>query len=158
MSVFFGWAGSVCAVAAGCTLVHMLVGKAGMGKVFRLLSTALLICVALLPLKGVLEEFDIPTFSPEENVGSDMEETALRQLESLTESVILTEVNQALAAYQLSAEKAEVTMDISEDGSISITDVLLYIPNGNTLHRSWVAQIAGARLGMEVAVEYVNGG
>ncbi len=158
MSGFLGWAGTVCAAAAGCTLVHILVGSKGIGKVFRLLTAALLICVTLTPLQGLLEDFRLPQMSLDSDAENTMEQTAVRQLEMLTERILLEEVNTALAAYDLAAEKAEVSMDISEDGSISIKGVCLYIPAGNTLHRSWVAQIAGARLGMAVSVEYMNGG
>lgn len=158
MNSFLGWAGAVCTAAAGCALVHIPVGKTGVGKVFRLVTAALLICVTLSPLKDLLADFELPSFSEGETAGNVVEETAIQQLERATETAILTEVNKALASHQLKAEKAEVSMDILEDGSISITDVLLYIPKGNALHRSWAAQIASTRLAMPVRVEFLNGG
>lgn len=157
MNGFLAWAGAACAVAAVCTLIHTLVGKTGTGKVFRLLTSAVVICVMLSPLVSVVQDFSLPQIqlSDEENVLYD---TAMTQMQAMAEALLLDEVNQALASYDLKAEKLELSMDISDDGNISITDIRLYIPEGNTLHRSWVAQIAETRLGRAVTVEFTDGG
>lgn len=157
MNGFLEWAGTTCAVAAVCTLVHTLVGKTGMGKVFRLLTSGVIICVMLSPLASVVKNVALPQIeiADNENVLYD---TAVTQMKTMTETLLLSKVNEALASHNLKAEKLELSMDISENGNISITDIRLFIPEGNALHRVWVAQIAQTRLGQAVTVEFINGG
>jgi len=143
----------VCTVSAGCTLIHILVGNTGVGKVFRLLTAALLVCITVSPLASLVKGARLPAVSVETEEVSTLQDTALLQIKELTETRLLTEINEALASYELKAEKLEISMDISGEGNISITDVRLYIPAGNAVHRTWIAQIATRRLGMTVTVE-----
>ena len=157
MNGFLEWAGATCAAAAVCTFVHTLVGKTGVGKVFRLLTSAMVICVMLSPLAKVTPAFALPQIETLDSENT-LQDTALNQMKTLAERLLLSKVNEALASHNLKAEKLELSMDISENGDISITDIHLFIPESNTVYRSWVAQIAENRLGQAVTVEFINGG
>jgi hypothetical protein len=151
------WAGTVCLAAAGCTALHMLVGNKGTGKIFSLLTTAFFLCAVMYPLlseNGVMHR--LPSFSVEQADTERIEEMAFAQLKSATEKQLLDTLNTALEGYDLKAEKVEIRMDTLEDGSISITDITVYIPAGNSLQPSWVKQIAQKRLGTEVTVYAVE--
>ena len=66
MTGFLGWAGAVCMAAAGCTLLHMLVGKRGIGKVFRLVTAAFFLCAVLSFLPTVRKALaDLPQIERE---------------------------------------------------------------------------------------------
>lgn len=153
---FIAWAGAVCMAAAGCTVLHMLVGKAGTGKVFRLLTAAFFLCAVLCPLLAAADDLELPAVTAEAADIDVLEQTALRQMCEATEGVLLEEVNEALKNHDLTAKKIEIQMDTSADGRISITDIIVYIPPGNALHRNWVREIAAERLGTEVRVEYAE--
>lgn len=153
---FTAWAGAVCMAAAGCTVLHMLVGKTGAGKVFRLLTAAFFLCAVLSPLLLLKDAVELPSATANTANTADLEETALQQMRAATENILLTKVNEALESHDLKAEKLEIRMDTSADGRISITDIILYIPSDNALHRTWVREIAANRLGMEVQVEYAE--
>ncbi len=158
MKTFLEWVGTACAVAAMCAILHGLAQKTGAGKVYKLITVAVMICVLLRPIGRLTKDFTLPQVTVETEEENALYDTAVLQVKTLTEQLLLSEVNEALASYDLNAEKLEVSMDISEDGDISITDIRLFIPEGNSLHRTWVAQIAQKRLGRAVAVEFSNGG
>ncbi len=159
MKIFLEWVGTVCATVAVCSLIHMLTRKTGTGKVFRLVSSAVMICVMLSPLTRLAKNnLHLPQITVEADTETALYDTAVLQMKSMTEALLLSEVNEALASYDLQAEKLEVSMDISANGDISITDIRLFIPESNSLHRSWVAQIAEKRLGRAVEVAFINGG
>lgn len=153
---FIAWAGTVCMAAAGCTALHMLVGNKGTGKVFRLLTSAFFLCAVLSPLLHLKDSIDLSALQTETTNTADLEEVALQQMQASTEKILLEEVNETLKNHDLNAEKLEIRMDTSADGRISITDIIVYIPPGNTLHRTWVREIAAEKLGMEVQVEYAQ--
>ncbi len=150
------WAGGVCMAAAGCTLLHLFVGKTGAGKVFRLLTAAFFICAVLVPLSEVLHKVELPSLQSSSQTATDLQQTAKEQVCEMTEQVLLQEVNTALQAYDLCAQKIQIEMDTLSDGRISITDIVVYIPSGNTLHRNWVKEIVTQRLGTEVRVVYAD--
>lgn len=157
MTAFTEWAGAVLIAASICTALHILVGNTGVGRVFRLMTTVFFLCAVLHPwLSGNGVSFSLPSFSVEEMNMRDWEAVTAEQLKSATEQQLLHTVNQALERYDLQAEKVEIRMDTSEGERISITDITVYIPAGNSLHPTWVKQIAEQRLGTEVTVRAVE--
>lgn len=152
----YTWLGGVCMAAAGCTLLHMLVGNKGAGKVFRLVSAAFFVCTVLMPLLQFAQDFSLPSFETQTAQSTDLQQTARAQFREMTEQVLLQEVNAVLKNHQLSAEKIEIEMDTLQDGRISITDIAVYIPSGNALHRNWVKEIVTERLGTQVRVIYAD--
>ncbi len=158
MKIFLEWMGTLCGVAALCALVHAVTQKTGAGKVLKLISAAVMVCIILRPIGSLVKDFTLPQISVEEGEETALYDTAVLQMKTLTENMLLSEVNEALASYDIKAEKLEITMDISDEGDISIRDICLFIPESNSLHRSWAAQIAQKRLGRSVTVEFLNGG
>ncbi len=158
MKAFLEWAGTVCAVTAVCALIHTLTRKTGTGKVMYLISTAAVVCVLISPIQQLVKTATLPQFDFAENQETVLYDTTVTQIQKMTESLLLAQVNEALASYNLKAEKLEIDMDISENDDISITDIRLFIPESNSLHLSWVAQIAEKRLGRAVEVAFINGG
>ncbi len=155
MTGFLGWAGAVCMAAAGCTLLHMLVGKKGIGKVFRLVTAAFFLCAVLSFLPTMRKTLaDLPQIETQTADTDALRAAAMRQLQESTETRLLAIVNTALESYDLKAEKVTVDMDTSEDGSISINSISVYVLPANDLRCSTVKQVAERRLGMEVEVHY----
>ena len=150
------WAGTVCMAAAGCTALHMLVENKGVGKILRLLTSAFFICAVLSPL-SMRSDGEGWSFSMNETAyETASEELALRQMKGITEELLLKEANAALQSYGISAKKLEIYMDTFADGRISITDIVLYIPSGNTLQKAQAQESVSERLGVEVQVKYAE--
>lgn len=156
MTTWMAWAGTVCMAAAGCAALQIPVGESGMGKPFRLVTAAFFLCAILLPLSSLRGIPSLPTQTETALSAEELEELAFRQMVDMTQEIVLAEVNGALANYDLKAERAEIRMDSSADGGISITEIVLYVSPQNSLHRTWVKQIAEQRLGTEVEVQYAQ--
>ena len=155
MTGFLGWAGAVCMAAAGCTLLHMLVGKKCIGKVFRLITAAFFLCAVLSFLPTVRKTLaELPQIEAQTADTDTLRAAAVRQLQEGTEARLLDIVNTALTSYDLKAEKVAVDMDTLADGSISINRISVFVLPANDLRCSTVKQVAERRLGMEVEVHY----
>lgn len=153
MTGFMAWAGTVCMAAAGCTALHMLIGKEGTGKIFRLLTAAFFLCAVFSPLLSAKDRL-LPLLPIQaDTVDTDtLQMQSMRQIRQSTEEILLKTVNTALASHGLKAQKVEIRMDTSADGSISITNITLFLERADSLQRVWVKQIAEQRLGTEVEV------
>ncbi len=152
MNGLIGWAGTVCMAAAGCTALHMLVGKTGTGRVFRLLTSAFFLCAVfspLLSLRGDLQLPDISAGAPEIN---PLEMQSMEQIERITADILLQTVNTTFENYELKADRVEIRMDTSDDGSISISNITVFLQDADSLERVWAKQIAEQRLGTEVEI------
>ncbi len=153
MSGLIGWAGTVCMAAAGVTALHMLVGKEGTGRVFRLLTAAFFLCAVFSPLLTAKGDFSSFLNMDTEAVQLDpFLQQSVDELEQTTEEILLQTVNTAFHNYDLNAEKVDITMDNSADGSISITSITVYLDGADSLQRVWAKQVAEQRLGTEVEI------
>lgn len=153
MNGLIGWAGAVCMAAAGITALHMLVGKEGTGRVFRLLTAAFFLLTVFSPIltgKGDISSLLEADFQPV--TSSPLIDKNRDQLEQATEEILLQTVNTTFHNYDLNAQKVDVKMDNSEDGSISITSITVYLDKADSLQRVWAKQIAEQRLGTEVII------
>ena len=56
------WAIALCAAAVGCSLLHMLAPKGGMGRLFKLIIAAFFLCCMIAPLMN-LKSMTQPTAS-----------------------------------------------------------------------------------------------
>lgn len=155
MNDFFTWIGTICAAAGLCTLVYTLVGKSATGKVFYLLSGAVMVCVMLSLPASFSKGFTLPQLTVEATENT-LYEATVAQIRQQTEIVLLREVNEALESHGYTAEKVEVDMDISSENVISITDIRVYVPIENVVEQNWAEQIVSNHLGREIMV--VNGG
>lgn len=123
----------------------------------RLLTAAFFLCVLLSPLANGIDRdvFSEPQADALDDVDV-LERLSVSQMKQATEQILLEEVNEALKSYDITVEKLEIGMDISEEGRISITEINLYIPFDNTLNRLRVREMASKRLGMEVQVHDIE--
>lgn len=157
MNGLFAWGGAVCMAAAGCTLVHLFVGKDGIGKTVRLITAAFFLCAVLSPLP-TLKNLSLEI--GQEHVSTDdtanLQSTAVLQLQTATEEILLDTVNTALKNHRLSAQKVSLNMDTLENGSISINSIVIYTNDESGLHRGWIREIAEKRLGTAVDVRYID--
>ena len=56
------WAIALCAAAVGCSLLHMLAPKGGMGRLFKLIIAAFFLCCMIAPLMN-LKSMTLPELS-----------------------------------------------------------------------------------------------
>ena len=150
------WSISVCAAAVVCAFLYRLFPDTSLGKQGRLMLPTLFLCVLLSPLLsagGV-------SLAVEDTV--DMSDSAVLQAQVRRQTVqqvhttLLQMVNQALASYGYRAEKVVTDMDIGEDGSISMGQIVLYVDEQAAQRSALIKQVAEQRLGMSVSVQQME--
>ena len=147
------WTVAVCTVAIVCTLVDRLFPDTGLGWQGRLLLPCVFLCVLLSPLSGGVFTVKLPDLTAEETLDSGVLTARMRQQTvQLVNEKMLQIVNQSLESYGWSAKKVVADMDIDEDGSIRIGQIVLYVDEDTAKRSTAVRQVAEKRLGTEVSV------
>ena len=74
------------------------------------------------------------------------------QLERQVNESLTAMVNQSLASYGWSAKKVTAKMDIREDGSIDMGQIVVYVDEDTAVRSAAIRQVAEKRLGTAVTV------
>lgn len=157
MDAIKGWAAALCVVAVGCTLIQMLAPKDGMGRIFRILIGAFFLCCMVSPLLSLrhITNLDL-NLLPTEIQSTILEEKVKEQLDRQISAAVEKIVNQAMENYNLKAEKVETMTDTSEDGSIYMKQIILYLDKQSMSKSAAVRQALEQRLGIPIDVEAVG--
>ena len=147
------WAVAVCTVAIVCTLVDRLFPDTGLGWQGRLLLPCVFLCVLLSPLSGGVSAVKFPDLTSDKPLDSGALTARMRQqtVQLINEKLLQT-VNQSLRSYGWSAKKVVADMDIAEDGSISMGQIVLYVDEDTAKRSTAVRQVVEKRLGTEVRI------
>lgn len=147
------WAIGVCAAAMVCALLYRLFPDTSLGKQGRLLLPILFLSALISPLLSgrVIS-------CPVDDIGGMTDATVLqaqvrRQTVQQVHTTLLQMVNQALASYGYHAEKVVTDMDIDEDGSIHMGQIVIYVDDHAAERSALIEQVAQQRLGMRVSVQ-----
>lgn len=145
------WAVVVCTAAVVCALLRQLFPDTGLGRQGRLVLPCVFLCALLLPLSGTFSDVKLDSFTDETTVNSALLEARMRQ--QLTEQVnatLLKMANQAMTSYGWQAKKVVTDMDIGEDGSIRMGQIIVYVDEETACHSAAVRQVVEKRLGTPV--------
>lgn len=157
MDAIKGWAAALCVVAVGCTLIQMLAPKDGMGRIFRILIGAFFLCCMVSPLLSLRKMTNLDlNLLPAEIQSSLLEDKVKEQLDRQISAAVEKIVNQAMENYNLNAEKVETITDTSEDGSIYMKQIILYLDKQSMAQSAAVRQALEQRLGIPIDVEAVG--
>ncbi|HIW73476.1 MAG TPA: stage III sporulation protein AF [Firmicutes bacterium] len=153
MNAVTGWAAALCTAAVGCTALHMLAPKGGLGKLLRLLTAAFFLCCMVSPL---LELKNITPLSldtlPAEVSAEALQERVNAQFERQVTAALEQVARQTLENYSLEPAKVAIKMDTDENGGIYITKIILYLDKQNAGGAIAAKQVMEQRLGVEVDV------
>ncbi len=154
MSAIQQWAAALCAAAIGCTMLKTLAPKTGTGRVFHLLLAAFCVCCMASPLLALrsLSLDDLP------EVSADATHTALsaqveQQMKQQMETAVASLCERYLKNYDITVQKVAVHMDTSDDGSIYMSHVTLYLDKQNAAGAFTARQLMQPQLGVTVEVE-----
>ena len=158
MDAIKGWAAALCAVAIGCTLLQMLAPKDGMGKIFRMITAAFFLFCLVKPLLYLKTLTSLNLDSLPADIRSEMLENRVNeQVERQIGAAVQKLAEATLSSHNLSAEKIVTETDTSEDGSIYIKRIILYLDKQNMTQSLAVRQLMEQRLGLEVDIEAAEG-
>ncbi|MBQ9859300.1 MAG: stage III sporulation protein AF [Clostridia bacterium] len=147
------WATGICTAAVVCALLRHLFPDNGLGRMGRLVIPCVFLLALLAPVSAMFSDIKLPDFTSENTENSAALEARMRQ--QVTQQVndtLLAMVNQALQGYGWQAKKVAADMDIGEDGSISMGEIIVYVDRETAPHSVAVRQIAEKRLGTAVVL------
>lgn len=149
-----GWAAMLCAVALGCALLQMLAPKEGLGRIFKLIAAAFFLCCLVTPLLSLksLTRLSVD-FLPEEVRADVLQERVNEQVLRQIDAALQRVTTEALEGRNIKVEKVEAQTDTSEDGSIYIERVILYMDKQNIKNAMTARQVMEQRLGVTVETE-----
>ena len=146
------WAVSVCTAAIVCAILYRLFPDTSVGRQGRLLLPTLFLFVLISPLFSIGNGTWAPTDIDAVTDTAALQAQVRRQTVQQVNDTLLQMVNQALASYGYRAEKVVTDMDIAEDGSISMGQIVVYVDEHAAQRSALIGQVAGERLGMAVTV------
>ena len=118
------WAGGLCALAVAAAMVRILAPDGSMNKMLKLILGAMMLCAMIGPLiKAVPEGISALQQVPEMPVPSEFTGTVQSQMQRAASQQAQTVAEAVLKNNDISFEKVEVQMDISQPGSIKISSV-----------------------------------
>ncbi len=137
----------MCLAALGCAAMQLLVPKGGVGRVFRLVATTFFLCCMLLPLLklGSLTQLDVADL-PDTVVSELLADTVTEQLERQVRDMVSALAAEVLTERGVTAEKIEVTTDISGEGGIYIQHVTITVDKQTVP----IAKVAGEVLAKQL--------
>ncbi len=151
MEILRSWAVAVCAAAVLCTILHRLFPENSLGQQGRLLLPCLFLLAVFAPLPGVT--LSIPEVQTQVSVDAQALRARMQQQTAATvNDTLLSMANQALKSYGVQAKKVVADINITEDGSINMGQITVYIDNETLNMAAAVRQVVEHRLGTSVLI------
>ena len=151
------WASSLCAAAIVCTALSMLAPKNGLGKLFKMITSAFFIICMLAPLSSLPSLISTGFEKGETNLSrsEELNETMRNQISAQAESAILAIIRNVFDSngVDINIQKVSVNMDTGTDDRIYISSVTLYIDEESASQTAIIKQIAQQALGVGVDVK-----
>ncbi len=151
MDALRGWAIAVCAAAVLCTLLSRLFPETSLGRQGRLLLPCLFLLAVFAPLPNLT--IALPEMSEQSVEDTQALRARMRQQTVATvNETLLAMANQALKSYGVQAKKVVAEIDITEDGSINMGQITVYIDKETLNMAAAVRQVVERRLGTAVVI------
>ena len=152
------WSVAVCAAAVVGTLARRFFPDTALGRQGRLVTAALFLVVLATPLFSIDFDVKLSNFTSEEPSNrADLTAAMEAQMERQVNAALLEMVNESLQNYGLAAQKVTASMDIGEDGSISMGQIVVYVDEETARRSAALGQVARQRLGTAVEVAVWEG-
>ncbi len=158
MDVIRRWAVGLCFAALGGTILRRMAPEKGTGTVFRVLLSAFFILLFFTPFltpfslsQWSFSEWGLPELST-----SLLEETVERRLAESVKSAASDVVNTTLSAQGITAQKIEVTTDTTQDGSIYIERIDVWLSSRYSGKKARAREILEKRLETTVSIKEVG--
>ncbi|MBP3415518.1 MAG: hypothetical protein J6L81_10025 [Clostridia bacterium] len=144
---------SVCAIAVLSAIIGGLFSEERYGKIIRLVLSTVLICVLIsaIPSFSSCDLFTFKEQAVEEN--RRLSDTVSQQTAQIAASILTDSVMSKLNENGIYAQTVEIVLDISDEGSITISKVNV-ISDGN---KDRIIAVVTAFLGIENDIITVTG-
>lgn len=154
MNEITGWAYIICIAAIVCVLFELISPNGSMEKTLRFVLGVFMLAAIIIPLgTGVFNtKIDLLKIEPFENNTKEFSQQAQMQLEELGKVSVSELVHGILEKNNIVSEKVEINMDTSEDNSIDIVLVTVYIDQKHKDDKIFIKDTLEKELGLDVQV------
>ena len=146
------WAVNICITLVVTGVLSMLIPHGSMEKVMKFATSVFFLCCLLLPFFTGLPELKLDTEAAAAADYADIEETMQKQFGMLSKSNIERIVQNILEAEEITAEKIEADIHISEDNSVSINKVCVVLSERDSGRREEVRELLRQQTGLAIEV------
>ena len=122
------WATALCVTLVGGAIFKMLTPNGSMEKTIRFVIGLFFTAAVIMPFFSGNIRFEFPTVAEGgEYQNEELEETVDAGIKTLIERSVNKQITQLLNSNSISAQKVGSSINISQDGSISIECVEIYL-------------------------------
>lgn len=147
------WAAALCTTAVGCAAVQILAPKKGIGKIFRMVLAAFFLCCMIAPLLSSKPVLNLGASGFKSQISADrIQAQVYRQFKQQVTAALFAKISQVFKNYDIALTKVDLNMDIADDQSIYITDVVLYLDSKSRTKAIAAKQLAEEILGVKVNI------
>ena len=153
------WGLSLCLAGIATALIYCILPEGGIGKPVQIAVSVLwLLCVfsPLVTVDWTAALADLPTPLSETGQRELMQKRLIGDLEGPMAESVDQQGKEALAVYNLSAEKILAEMDIDGDGRIYISRIVAELTEKQSVRRLEIKEILFRRFGAQVEIREVG--
>lgn len=154
MSTIQQWATVICLAALVGTMVEILTPIGSMEKMVRFVLGAFMLCAIITPLVGTAQKINYSIQQPDVNTSSItvFQNQLDGQLNSVASEKIKALAAEILQKESINAQKIDVFMDTSQNNSISIIKVTVYLNAKDVYKKERAKQLLEDNLGLSTEI------
>ena len=159
MSEVREWTAVICLAAIVAAVVQSMVPNGSMERMAKFVIGAFVLCAMILPITKLMPslklQLDRNTQAAKPN--TQLESTVNRQYSSAVQQSVTNLVAAELSRMGIKCKNVEVVINTNQNGSISITKVIVTLDDKNAADRQKAAEALEKALGLKMEV-VSNGG
>lgn len=150
MSSIYSVVAIVCSSAVICTLLSNFVTDGSTKKILNLVLGAFMVCSLIMPIKNVVANFDtnISQYKTSDEIISTSDEAYNKQIVNLTKSNLEQALADLLLQNNITINKAKIILSITDNNSIIISDISIYISNEYSQKADFISNIVQENFGV----------
>lgn len=147
------WATIICLAALAAAMLQSLVPNGSMERMAKFVIGAFVICALISPLTKVIPQLNLNLKADRQPSGNTkLESTMDNQIQSAAEQSITNLVTAQLNSMHIKCKNVTVNMDTNENGSISISKVIVVLQKENAADCQKASASLEKSLGLKMEV------
>lgn len=140
----------ICSSSLICTLVSNFVNDGSTKKILNLVLGAFIVCSLIVPVKNALGDFEVNVsqYQSAETLTSTSDEAYSKEIVNLTKENLEHTLTDILAQNNITINRAEIILSITDNNSIIISQAGIYISKEYTQYADLISNITLQNFGV----------
>lgn len=140
----------ICSSSLICTLVLNFVNDGSTKKILNLVLGAFIVCSLIVPVKNALGDFEVNVsqYQSAETLTSTSDEAYSKEIVNLTKENLEQTLTDILAQNNITINRAEIILSITDNNSIIISQAGIYISKEYTQYADLISNITLQNFGV----------